>query len=329
LYTRAAMSLDTALRIMVAELAALGLDLAVVCAAAGVDARVLREDGGVPLGLAETARILAAAESQSGDALLGLHLAERTPGRGVLAYLARAQPTVGAGLESFARFASGNWGTPDAVRIAREGEYAAVVFGFSPALPRHAAEYTVARTAISLGRGRTPVRAVHFAHPAGGAAAEYERVLRCPVHFGALDTRIVLHAADLEREQRTANPQAAAALAAALASNSPGAAAPIADRLAHVVDVALARGESIDREVLARVLGMSGKTLARRLAEDGRSFRGVVESVRRALAERLLTDDRAELSAVATRLGFADLTAFGKAFRRWFGESPSAYRARR
>jgi AraC-like DNA-binding protein len=323
------MSLDTALRIMVAELSALGLDPAAVCTAAGVDVRVLREDGGVALGLADTARILAAAEAQSGDALLGLHLAERTPGRGVLAYLARAQQTVGEGLASFARYASGNWGTPDAVRIERAGEETAVVFRFSPALSRHAAEYTVARTAISLGRGRTPVRAVRFAHAAGGPPAEYERVLRCPVYFDAADTRIALHAAELDRAQRTANPQAAAALAAALASAPPGAAATIADRLAHVVDAALSRGESIEREALARILGMSGKTLARRLAEDGQSFRGVVESVRRALAERLLADERADLAAVATRLGFADLAAFGKAFRRWFGESPSAFRARR
>lgn len=323
------MSLDTALRIMVAELAALGLDPVAVCTGAGVDVRVLREDAGIPLGLADAGRILEAAEAQSGDTLLGLHLAERTPGRGVLAYLARAQTTVGAGLESFARYASGNWGVSDAVRIERGGEDAAVVFRFSPALSRHAAEYTVARTAISLGRGRTALRAVRFAHAAGGPPAEYQRVLRVSVSFDAADTRIVLPAAELDRPQRTANPQAAAALTAALASAPPSTAAPIADRLAHIVDAALARGESIDREVLARLLGMSGKTLARRLAEDGQTFRGVVESVRRALAARLLADEHTDLATISARLGFADLAAFGKAFRRWFGESPSAFRARR
>ncbi|MDX2166683.1 MAG: AraC family transcriptional regulator ligand-binding domain-containing protein [Deltaproteobacteria bacterium] len=323
------MSLDVALRMMVAELAALGLDPAAICAAAGVDPRALHDEGGVPLGLAELARILAAAEQRSGDPLLGLHLAERTPGRGVLAYLARTQPTVGDGLASFARYAAANWGAPDAVRLQRQGEDAAVVFRFSPALARHATEYTVARTAIALGRGRTPARQVWFSHAPGGAEDEYERVLRCRVRFRAPDTRVVVRAADLDRRQRTANPQAAAALAAALARTPPGQAAPVADRLAYVVDAALARGESIDREALARVLGMSGKTLARRLAEDGHSFRDVVESVRRALAEQLLADERAELSQVAGRLGFADLAAFGKAFRRWFGESPSAFRARR
>ncbi|MEW6268888.1 MAG: helix-turn-helix domain-containing protein, partial [Thermodesulfobacteriota bacterium] len=70
------------------------------------------------------------------------------------------------------------------------------------------------------------------------------------------------------------------------------------------------------------------------LAAEGRSYRDVVEVVRRTLARRLLAAEGATgaplaLAEVAVRAGFADLPAFGKACRRWFGESPSALRARR
>jgi AraC-like DNA-binding protein len=66
---------------------------------------------------------------------------------------------------------------------------------------------------------------------------------------------------------------------------------------------------------------------ASHVAEE-RLFREVVEGVRRTLAEGLVRDGR-DLTEVAQRVGYADPAAFGKAFRRWFGESPSVFRARR
>ncbi|MBY0279468.1 helix-turn-helix transcriptional regulator, partial [Candidatus Binatia bacterium] len=95
------------------------------------------------------------------------------------------------------------------------------------------------------------------------------------------------------------------------------------------VEAALAAGRRPDREALARALGMSGKTLARRLADERQSFRALVERTRRELAYRLVLHERIALGEVASRTGFADQAAFGKAFRRWFGASPSALRARR
>ena len=105
--------------------------------------------------------------------------------------------------------------------------------------------------------------------------------------------------------------------------------ATLAARLAAVIADALARGDRPDREALARTLGMSGRTLARRLAAEGEQFSDVVDGVRRRLAERLIADPRLDVGEIADRVGFADPAAFGKAFRRWFGVSPSAFRARR
>jgi AraC-like DNA-binding protein len=80
---------------------------------------------------------------------------------------------------------------------------------------------------------------------------------------------------------------------------------------------------------LARLLGISVRTLQRRLSETGRSFSAVVEDFRREEALRLLQDPRAHIVQIAGRLGYAEQTSFTRAFRRWTGDTPGAWRAQR
>jgi AraC-like DNA-binding protein len=319
------MAVDGAFRVILSDLASVGLDPAAVCSAAEVDPRIV-EDPAVPLGIPELTRVLERAEAMAGDPLLGLHMAERAPGRGVLSYLARAQRTVGEGLEAFERFADHAWGTSAAVRIEQCGAHSFVEFRIGPPLPRHAVEYLVTRTAIGLRRSGAAARVVRFRHAPGGTAREYERALRCEVRFRQPKTGLSLLRADLARPLRTANLQAAEALAAALVRPAARPPSPLSTRAAAAIEAALARGQRIDREALARSLGMSGRTLSRRLAAERRLFRHLADDVRRALAERLIGDESLALSEVAACTGFADAAAFGKAFRRWFGAAPSAVR---
>lgn len=325
---------EAAFRVILSELASVGLDPEALCAAAGIDPRS-HVDEAIPLGLVELGRVLEHAEAVARDSLLGLHMAERAQGRGVLSYLARAQRTVGEGVDAFARFACTTWGSPSAVRLESRGESAVVAFGLDPTSPRHALEFVVARTAISLRRSGARPTEVRFRREPGTAAddreSEYERVLGCPVRFGASEDAISVRSEDLSRPLRTASPPAAEALRAALANGSV-AISPLLSvvaRLSAAVEDALARGASLDREALARTLGMGGKTLSRRLAAEQRSFRDVVDVVRSRMAERLVADSSVDLTEAASRVGFADQASFGKAFRRWFGEPPSASRARR
>jgi AraC-like DNA-binding protein len=80
-----------------------------------------------------------------------------------------------------------------------------------------------------------------------------------------------------------------------------------------------------DAASIARTLGLSERTLNRRLREIGRTYRGVLDAFREAEAERLLASGRAELSDVAFRLGFSDQTAWNRAFKRWKGMSPTEW----
>lgn len=86
------------------------------------------------------------------------------------------------------------------------------------------------------------------------------------------------------------------------------------------------RGEAA---AVARSLGLSARTLHRRLAASGRTFRRILEAFRQAEAERLLAGPAVPLGEVALRLGFADQTAWNRAFRRWKGMSPRDWIAAR
>ncbi|MBV9931225.1 MAG: helix-turn-helix transcriptional regulator [Alphaproteobacteria bacterium] len=78
---------------------------------------------------------------------------------------------------------------------------------------------------------------------------------------------------------------------------------------------------------VARALGCSRQTLYRRLREEGEGFERLVERVRRRLALRLLGDPAISVKEAAYRLGFAEPAAFSRAFKRWTGRSPAAWRS--
>ena len=82
-------------------------------------------------------------------------------------------------------------------------------------------------------------------------------------------------------------------------------------------------------DVAARRLGVSARTLQRQLAEQGHTFNSVRDAV---LAERvrtLLERPNATVKEVAARMGYASRTTFVRAFRRWTGTTPAAWRSRR
>jgi AraC-like DNA-binding protein len=90
------------------------------------------------------------------------------------------------------------------------------------------------------------------------------------------------------------------------------------------IEALLPRGARMD--AVARALGCGRQTLYRRLRDEGTSFEALVEEVRRRLAKRLLRDPKVSVKEVGYRLGFAEPAAFSRAFKRWTGKSPAAWR---
>jgi len=77
---------------------------------------------------------------------------------------------------------------------------------------------------------------------------------------------------------------------------------------------------------MAQSLCMSASTLRRRLADEGQTFQGIKDGVRKELAIGWLADPDHSFADIAQRLGFADTSSFYKAFRKWSGTNPGHYR---
>jgi AraC-like DNA-binding protein len=91
---------------------------------------------------------------------------------------------------------------------------------------------------------------------------------------------------------------------------------------------ALSSGQAdIDR--MAALIGVSVRTLQRRLKDDGRGFADVVEDFRREEATRLLSDPNLHLIEITRRLGYSEQTSFTRAFRRWTNTTPGEWRESR
>jgi len=94
----------------------------------------------------------------------------------------------------------------------------------------------------------------------------------------------------------------------------------VRDLIRDALPASLTQDEAADR------LHMSPRTLHRRLEEEGASFRGIKEALRRDMALARLTKTRQPISQVAADLGYADTSAFYRAFTSWTGMSPERYR---
>lgn len=80
-----------------------------------------------------------------------------------------------------------------------------------------------------------------------------------------------------------------------------------------------------DMRAVARALGVSPRTLRRRLAEEGAQYNAIVDRALASLATRLLVDERSTIQEIAHRLGFSDASTFCRAFKRWTGATPKHF----
>jgi AraC-like DNA-binding protein len=93
----------------------------------------------------------------------------------------------------------------------------------------------------------------------------------------------------------------------------------------NAIVVLLPHGQA-QMSVIARKLGISRRTLARRLASEGLTFAGVLDALRCDLAKRHLADRNLSISKVAWLIRYSDVSAFSNAFKRWTGMSPGTIR---
>jgi AraC-like DNA-binding protein len=167
-----------------------------------------------------------------------------------------------------------------------------------------------------------------FAHHRSGATSEMARFVGAAVEFGADNDEFALNANARELPLIHADPYLHDLLLkyceAALADRSRDT-SQLRTRVENAISSLLPHGRVILVDI-ARSLGMSKRTLARKLSDEGLKFTEILEQLRRDLAVRYLDDRELHVSKIAWLLGFHEVSAFTHAFKRWTGKTPSQMR---
>lgn len=169
--------------------------------------------------------------------------------------------------------------------------------------------------------------AVWFAHEAPEDLSDFEAHFRCPLRFSTGRDALEIPDARLRTPNRLGDAGVSEFFVAHLDDALTD--LPADDVLGRRVRTEISRALSEGVPALSRTarrLGMSARTLQRRLAEQGLAYQSLVDEAREELADRLLRESDYSLAEVAFLTGFSDQSTFGRAFKRWRGQTPRAYR---
>ncbi len=269
------------------------------------------------------------------DALLGFHLAQGFEPReaGLLYFVLASSATLGEALARGERYSTI---TNESIRFrCLEGSdfcISASYDGVARHTDRHQIEFwvtTLVRICQAVtGTGLRPVR-VSLAHPRCGASGELEAFFGCEIMFAADRDEVAFARGASQLRLVGAEPylnQLLVRYCEEALAHRQNPVSPIRASVENALAALLPHGGGRASEV-ARTLGMSERTLARRLAAENLTFLGIREDMRTDLAQHYLADPTLSVSRIAWLLGFQEVSAFTHAFRRWTGHSPSRMRS--
>lgn len=216
----------------------------------------------------------------------------------------------------------------DGIRVLHEGSRApvptpAVVVEFGLA-------YVLVLERLATGVELVP-RRVAFEHALVGDEAPYRALFRSRVDFGATASFLEIDHAVAAIPHISANASLLELLeshARSIVERLPRERAFVEQARRHVLDALLAPGDA-SLDDLARRMGLGARTMQRRLREEGTSHKALLDDVRRAVAERWLADRAKGIGEIAFALGFSEQASFHRAFVRWTGATPGAFRRAR
>lgn len=325
-----------ALEGLAALVATAGMDFDTVLRRQEIDPSVLDEPDN-RITFVQLVRLLDAAAATTGDDCLGLHLgtAQSIHVAGIAGYAMRACPNLHTLLTHAARY-YGLHQDGATLEMSSQGDMAVLSYATNDPqvlLHRHDTEATIAlvinQCRTLVGHPQWAPDSVHFSHPVPRPASERElrRFFGCPVHFSEPFDGLRFPAVFLETPTRTAD----AGLFNILARHADECMARHSDettligRARRLIAAGLGNGHAGIDDV-ARSMAMAPRSLQRRLADVGYQFASLVDETRRELAKHYLRDPRITLTDAAFLVGYSDLTAFHRAFRRWFNQTPLEYK---
>ena len=268
------------------------------------------------------------------DEYLGFHLAQKFDLRmgGLFHYVLASSDTLGEALQRGARYSAIlNEGI-----TLRLGEGTGIAINFEyVGVPRHSDRHQIEFAMVVLTRicrkltnRHLQASQVSFTHRRRNDAAELRTFFGSKVTFGAAADEVIFPTSIKQIAVVGADPYLNDVLskycdeAIAARSTKPSS---FGLNVENLITLHLPHGEARIGEI-ARKLGVSRRTLSRRLSAEGLTFGVVLRRLKSELAERHLADQSLSISEIAWLLGYQDVSAFTHAFKRWTGRTPTAIR---
>ncbi|ATZ10833.1 AraC family transcriptional regulator [Erwinia amylovora] len=309
-----------------------GGDVDRIFGVSGIDPELLAQPT-LSLGLINYCRVMEEAARDSDCDNFGLHYGRqfKPQSLGLIGYIGLCSPTLEQALHNVA--SAFPWHQHDTLtRLVDKGDCwrldyqvrhgailcrrqdAELTLGMFLNLIRHVA-----------GRNWAP-REVHFEHPRPSQWHEHCKVFDAPVWFDQPFNSLVIPKRDMARAMPDSDPLLLGVMQDAIRRLNSGCVQQKIVDLARVqVHQALLQGEPLLEEV-AEKMGLTSWSLQRRLREEGLSFTSLVDNVRCEMAKYYLQQHQLPISEMALLLGYSEVSAFSRAFRRWFSISPRQWR---
>ena len=269
------------------------------------------------------------------DDLLGFHLARDYDLReiGLLYYVLASSEVLNDALHKAARYSGiTNEGVSLKFRGGREAAIALDYIGVERRSDCHQIEFwllSLVRLCRQLTNRRLIPSRIRMVHHRKKTPAEFRSLLGCEVEFGSAVDEVVFPGAVARMPIGSADSHLNELLMKyceeALAHRAP-ARATLRSSVENAMAPLLPHGKANAVEV-ARRIGMSHRTLARRLSSEGLTFSEIAEELKSDLARHYLRDGDLPISQIAWLLGYREVSAFTHAFKRWTGMTPRQARA--
>jgi len=309
-----------------------GADPVLVLRAAGIELSAIADvEGFIPASV--FAHVLDEAARATADDFFGLHFGEQFDPKdvGALAYGVLNSPTVAAAIANLVRYMRiHNRGAEISFSIKGTHAYLRYLLSEVADSRRHHNEYAMAVLCngfrILAGSRWTPIE-IQFAHSAPASVSPYSKVFGCPVTFGHPCNALVIDNSLLAMPVKDADTRLLRILEEHL--DRILAEIPPNNDLVAAVRKAIAELMGQGKTGLASVakeLAMSPRTLERRLSEQGLVFKELLNDTRQRFAVDYLRHGGYRLAEIAFLIGYSEVSAFNRAFKRWTGSTPLEYR---
>jgi AraC-like DNA-binding protein len=263
---------------------------------------------------------------------LEMALAVEPQDLGVLGHAVAASRTIGEAIEIFSRYLY-VFSQSNAVRLDIAEQQAVCSYTVSvlqPDLVRQDAEFSIGfivRKLLDLGGRRVRPSLVEFRHSRLPGRREHEKVFGCDVVFERAANRVHFQRDVLDYPVLSADLGLLEALRFYLEDRlvTRSEEEDFVAKIQHLVTTSLAHGLPTV-EQMAKRMGISGRSMQRRLAERNMVFSDLIESICEPIALDYVRNTRYSFTDIALMVGYSDLSAFSRAFKRWTGHTPSEMR---